>query len=46
MHFEQILYLGDIYLDLVGILGADDISTGRKIHIMDMKSQSINTWKI
>ena len=33
MHFEQISCFGDIYLDLVGILGIDDISTGRNIHI-------------
>ena len=32
MHFEQMLCFGDIYLDLVGILGIDDISTGRNIH--------------
>ena len=33
MHFEQISCFGDIYLDLVGILGIDDISTGRNIHM-------------
>ena len=33
MHFEQISCFGDIYLDLVSILGIDDISTGRNIHI-------------
>ena len=33
MHFEQISCFGDIYLDLVGILGICDISTGRNIHI-------------
>ena len=33
MRFEQISCFGDIYLDLVGILGIDDISTGRSIHI-------------
>ena len=31
LHFEQILCSGDIYLDFVGILGIDDISTGRNI---------------
>ena len=31
LHFEQISCSGDIYLDLVGILGIDDISTGRNI---------------
>ena len=33
MHFEQISCFGDIYLDHVGILGIDDISTGKNIHI-------------
>ena len=33
MHFEQISCFSDIYLDLVGILGIDDISTGKNIHI-------------
>ena len=31
LHFEQISCSGDIYLDLVGILGMDDISIGRNI---------------
>ena len=31
LHFEKISSSGDIYLDLVGILGIDDISTGRNI---------------
>ena len=31
LHFEQISCSGDIYLDLVGIFGIDDISTGRNI---------------
>ena len=33
MHFEQISCFGDIYLDFLGILGIDDISTGRNIDI-------------
>ena len=33
MHFEQISCFGDINLDLVSILGTNDISTGRNIHI-------------
>ena len=33
MHFEKISCFGVIYLDLVGILGTDDISTRRNIHI-------------
>ena len=33
MHFEQISCFGEIYLELVGILGIDDISPGRNIHI-------------
>ena len=33
MHFEQISCFGDIYLDLDGMSGIDDISTGRNIHI-------------
>ena len=31
LHFEQISCSGDIYHDFVGILGIDDISTGRNI---------------
>ena len=33
MHFEQISCFGDSYLDLSSILGIDDISTGRNIHM-------------
>ena len=33
MHFQHISCFGDIYLDLVGILGTDDISPGKNIHI-------------
>ena len=33
MHFEQISCFGAIYHDLVGIIGIDDISTGRNVHI-------------
>ena len=33
LHFEQISCSVDIYFDLVGILGIDDISTGRNILI-------------
>ena len=33
MHFKQISCFNDIYFDLVGILGIDDISTRRNIHI-------------